>query len=71
MTVTKKILLGTLAFMAFAWISNASYQDEIIAENHYCSMVARFINSDGESGWPNFKQLDCKRGTEDESRNGK
>jgi hypothetical protein len=66
MTVTKKILLGTLAFMAFAWISNASYEDEIIAENHYCEMVAIYESSGGENGWPNFKQLDCKRGTENE-----
>ena len=60
MTVTKKILLGTLAFMAFAWISNASYEDEIIAENHYCEMVSIYESSDGQNGWPNFKKLNCK-----------
>ena len=66
MTVTKKNLLGTLTFMAFIWISNASYEDEIIAENHYCEMVSIYESSGGENGWPNFKQLDCKRGTENE-----
>ena len=65
MTVTKKILLGTLAFMAFAWISNASYEDEIIAENHYCSMVSIYESSGGQHGWPPYRsEINCKNSEE-------
>tara|TARA_R110000824_G_scaffold55210_7_gene152229 strand:+ start:7893 stop:8087 length:195 start_codon:yes stop_codon:yes gene_type:complete len=55
----QKILLGVLAITAFAWVSNASYEEAVQAENHYCKMVAIYESSDGEMGWPNFKQLDC------------
>ena len=60
MTVSNKILLGAIAFLVFAWVSNASYQDEILEENHYCSMVSIYESSDGQNGWPNFKKLNCK-----------
>ena len=61
MTLLNKILLGALAFLVFAWVSNASYQDEILEENHYCEMVLIYESSGGENGWPNFKKLNCKK----------
>ena len=62
MTVPNKILLGAIAFMVFAWVSNASYEDELAEQKHYCSMVSIYESSGGENGWPNFKQLKCNKG---------
>ena len=65
MRLPKKILLGTLAFLAFVWISNSSYEDAVQAENQYCEMVARFINSDGENGWPPYRsEINCQKSEE-------
>jgi len=58
----QKILLGVLAITAFAWASNASYEEAVQGEIHYCKMVALHDATRGEAGWPNFKQLDCKKG---------
>tara|TARA_R110000824_G_C14940524_1_gene649743 strand:- start:35 stop:226 length:192 start_codon:yes stop_codon:yes gene_type:complete len=60
MTLPNKILIGTLAFMAFAWVSNASYQDELAEQQHYCEMVSIYESSEGQHGWPNFKNINCE-----------
>ena len=62
MTLPKKILLSTLAFLAFVWISNSSYEDAVLAENNYCSMVAIYESSEyGQHGWPPYKsEINCK-----------
>ena len=60
MTVPNKILIGTLAFLVFAWVSNSSFEDELAEQKHYCEMVSIYESSDGQNGWPNFKKLNCK-----------
>jgi len=61
MRLPKKILLGTLAFLAFVWISNSSYEDAVQAENQYCEMVAIYESSDGQHGWPPYRsEINCK-----------
>ena len=65
MRLPKKILLGTLAFLAFVWISNSSYEDAILAENNYCSMVDIYESSDGQHGWPPYRsEINCQKSEE-------
>tara|TARA_R100000963_G_C4639879_1_gene103573 strand:+ start:97 stop:291 length:195 start_codon:yes stop_codon:yes gene_type:complete len=61
MTVPNKILIGTLALIAFAWVNNSSFEDELAEQQHYCEMVSIYESSEGQHGWPNFKQLNCKK----------
>tara|TARA_R110000737_G_C14470745_1_gene466692 strand:+ start:600 stop:788 length:189 start_codon:yes stop_codon:yes gene_type:complete len=61
-----KYILFALVACGYLWVSNGSFQDEIMQENHYCEMVSIYESSGGENGWPNFKQINCKRGTENE-----
>ena len=60
MTRLQKIILGVLAFMAFAWVNNSSFEDELAEQQHYCEMVSIYESSEGQHGWPNFKKLNCK-----------
>ena len=57
-----KYFLIFLLAAGYVYVSNGSYSDEIAAQNHYCEMVSIYESSDGENGWPNFKQLHCKKG---------
>ncbi|GEM_PF-2698427 len=57
-----KYIPFALVACGYLWVSNGSYSDEIAAQKHYCSMLAIYESSEGQHGWPNFKQLDCKKG---------
>ena len=46
--------------MAFAWVNNSSFEDELAEQQHYCEMVSIYESSEGQHGWPNFKKLNCK-----------
>lgn len=33
------------------------YEDAIMAEKHYCEMVTAYKESNGQYGWPDFKNI--------------
>lgn len=57
MVITGLILAG------FCLLTQLDYEDELLEQLRYCSMVADYINSDGKSGHPdyngNYKEV-CK-----------
>lgn len=48
-------LLVVLCLLGFA--GQMDYEDAIASENHYCSMVTEFKRSNGQYGWPDFKNI--------------
>tara|TARA_R100001369_G_scaffold86436_1_gene120945 strand:- start:235 stop:432 length:198 start_codon:yes stop_codon:yes gene_type:complete len=62
MSTFQQILLISVAVTgwAWAWVSTEEYNDEIQNETHYCSMVSTFEETEGEHGWPNFKNINCE-----------
>lgn len=43
-----------LVGLAYLWVSNGSYHDEIAAQNHYCDMVR-------QQAWPEFSpEINCE-----------
>lgn len=44
-------------------VSTMDYQDEVKQQSYYCEMVELYKSSDGENGWPDYKdiyQTECK-----------
>jgi len=60
MSTFQQILLIAVVVTTWAWISSGEYDDEIQNETHYCSMVSTFEETEGEHGWPNFKNINCE-----------
>lgn len=52
------IIAVLLILIGFA--GSADMQDQIDNELFYCEMVQIYIDSNGENGWPNFKNIDCE-----------
>jgi hypothetical protein len=52
------IIVVILIMIGFA--GSADMQDHINDEEFYCDMVQLYIDSDGENGWPNYKNRDCE-----------
>lgn len=48
-------LLVVLSLLGFA--GQMDYEDAIMAEKHYCEMVTAYKESNGQYGWPDFKNI--------------
>lgn len=56
-------LLVCIVAVGMAIVSTMDYQDEVKQQSRYCEMVELFESSNGENGWPDYKdiyQTECK-----------
>jgi len=52
----KIALLGfAIIMLALGITGDADHQESIIAERHYCEMVAMYDRTGGGNGWPPYK----------------
>tara|TARA_R110000824_G_scaffold272436_1_gene460960 strand:+ start:41 stop:235 length:195 start_codon:yes stop_codon:yes gene_type:complete len=62
MSTLKKLWLAFFVLAGAIWAGSGSYNDEKLAEKHYCSMLSLYTTTNGESGWPEFKpEIQCKQ----------
>ena len=50
------LLVGVLSLI-FGLVGNADYQDALDEEALYCEQTLLFENSDGQYGWPDYKDI--------------
>lgn len=56
-------LLLCIVAVGMVIVSTIDYQDEVKQQSHYCEMVELYKSSNGENGWPDYKdiyQTGCK-----------
>lgn len=56
-------LLPILIVVIIVIASTMDYQDEVKQQLHYCEMVKLYKSSNGENGWPDYKNIyetECK-----------
>ena len=62
MTTLKKLWLAFFFLAGLIWLGNGAYEDEKIADKHYCSMLSLYASTNGAAGWPPFKPgIQCKQ----------
>jgi hypothetical protein len=52
----KKILIASAVLVfIFIAIGDGEYEEAIAAQKNYCEMVSLYVQSNGESGWPDYE----------------
>ena len=54
--ITALLLVGVLSLI-FGLVGNADYQDALKEEALYCQQTLLFENSNGQYGWPDYKEV--------------
>lgn len=53
-----RYFLGAIAFLIIAGFAGQSdYEDALLEEQFYCEMVTEHEMSNGEHGWPDYKEI--------------
>jgi hypothetical protein len=55
MSRLQKVILVLGLLIAFITVANMQYEDEVIDNKTYCSMVYEYKQTDGKFGWPDYK----------------
>tara|TARA_R100001244_G_scaffold40663_1_gene36582 strand:- start:295 stop:492 length:198 start_codon:yes stop_codon:yes gene_type:complete len=59
-TLLQKMLLIGVFITAWMWISSENHRDDLLDEQHYCSMTSIHKASNGEYGWPPYRpEINC------------
>lgn len=52
-----KTIIGLAAvLLVFGLVGNADHDQPLLEQRHYCEMVALFVATQGEFGWPAYRE---------------